>query len=190
MKNILKIGSIITIAILLFILILALGSYFSPKGGRIILNKEIHAPFLDEVTQKDELLLFFGYVGCTDVCSPFLNQMHNLLDHKELEEKRKKIDLVFINLLFDMPMEEAKAFAHIFDKNFIGINVDKAVLSKLQQDFKLYFSTSLFDKSVINHTDYLYALKRGSKKGSWIIKAFYFTKPLNEKALTEQLLGQ
>ncbi len=50
--------------------------------GKIIVNKNIDAPYLG-TAKKDLILVFFGYVGCVKVCSPILKQLSNFYDSAE-----------------------------------------------------------------------------------------------------------
>jgi len=72
---------LIIFSILLFILVIAipliqsvLFSQSTIENGRIEINETIEVPFL-KGNEKKSIILFFGYVGCTDVCIPLLNQL-------------------------------------------------------------------------------------------------------------------
>lgn len=148
---------------------------------KVALNEPIEAAFLEPYKHHTRLLLFFGYVGCEQVCSPFLDAMQRFYArHEDIATP-----LVFINLLEGASSDDAQHFVAFFDPRFIGMSLPSHVWQKLQKAFRLYVTTSLLDESVLNHTDYVYVIRRDTQ--GWVIEDFYFTKPLDEALLYQQL---
>jgi protein SCO1/2 len=157
--------------------------FSSSKKGVIRIEKNISAPFLD--VKRKFTLLFFGYVGCEDVCTPILQQLHNLHDSDGFTQFKKDVSFVFVNLTPEIDPAQADLFAKFFDTSFEGIYLSKKELFSIQRDFALYFSQDISDKMKINHTDYVYLLE--TTKQGLILHSIYATHPFMHKELLQEL---
>ena len=71
MKTKLQSASMLILVVVVSILIMIIPTFFTKGISRVSLNKEVNLPLiLDD--EKDIKLLFFGYSGCTDICTPRL----------------------------------------------------------------------------------------------------------------------
>lgn len=154
-------ASLLLLVILVSVLVMALPSFHTKELSRIILSQEIDLDLLLDADQDVELL-FFGYAGCTDVCTPRLSDLGRW--YASLPEKmRERVALKFLDLSVpeqkSLPMEFAKAF----HPDFQGIFLSEKELRRYTKAFSVYFSSSLTQQSEFNHTAHLYLLKRDSR---------------------------
>jgi protein SCO1/2 len=153
--------SLLLLVILVSVLIMTLPTFQTKELSRIVLSQQIDFDMLLD-TKQDVELLFFGYAGCVDVCTPRLSDLGRW--YASLPEKmRERVGLKFIDLSVpeqkDLPMDFAKAF----HPDFQGIFLSESELRRYTKAFSVYFSSSLTQKSEFNHTAHLYLLKRDSR---------------------------
>jgi len=160
---------------------------FSSKNeGSFYLNKEIQADFLH--SNKPNLLVYFGYVGCNNICTPFLHKLNLLYESAEFQALQKDTDVFFVNLTSNIEPSQADGFAKNFNKNFKGIYLSKKEVQNLDRNYKLFFSDDLIDKNKMNHTDYLYLIR--NHNDSKILKNIYFTHPLRTQKLIHDIIRE
>jgi len=169
----------------LFFVIPFLQSLFfsSTTKGSIQINKEIEENYIK--SDKKALLVFFGYVGCTDVCTPVLQSANDLYMSKEFKEYKKSVEFLFINLTPEVEEFQPDLFAKYFNKNFRGVYLSKKETLNIDRAFGIYFSRGLSDKSELNHTDNIYLID--NSKNRQVIKKMYSTHPLNKKQLISDI---
>lgn len=154
--------------------------------GVVYVNKKIDADFLK--TEKGNILLYFGYLGCIDVCTPFLQKLSLLYDSNDFKELKGETAIYFVNLTPEVEPELVHRFAQFFNKDFYGVYLSKKELFSLDRNFALFFADDLGDATQINHTDNLYLIKNdnGVKK----LKAIYSIHPLRDKKLIDDIISQ
>lgn len=158
---------------------------FSTKSeGVIYIDKEIQVNFIK--SDKKNILLYFGYVGCANVCTPFLDKLSNFYESKKFQTLKKDTDIFFINLRPNIEPSQADMFAKNFNKNFKGIYLSKKELFAIDRNFNLFFSDNLNESTEINHTDYLYLINNTSD--SKVLKSIYFTHPLRDGKLIDDMI--
>jgi len=181
----------ITLAVLFFIFLLiavpAIQSLFFAQQttGKIIVDKNIDAPYLAS-SDKDLILVFFGYVGCVKVCSPILKQLSDFYDSAEFSPIQPLVSFSFVNLMPQLESNQPDLFAKSFNPKFKGIYLSQKELMGIDRQFSLFFSNSLRDKGEIDHSDHLYLLQR-QKNGVLVLKNIYTTHTLNQKILIEDI---
>lgn len=153
--------SLVLLVILVSVLVMALPSFKTKELSRIVLAQEIDLDLILD-TDRDIELVFFGYAGCADVCTPRLidlGKWYALLP----EKMRKKVGVKFLDLSVpeqkDLPME----FAQAFHPDFQGVFLSEKELRRYTKAFSVYFSSSLTRQNEFNHTALLYLLKRDDK---------------------------
>ncbi|MBU0721723.1 SCO family protein [bacterium] len=158
---------------------------FSGKSGGVIeIDKEIRADFIK--SDKQILLIYFGYVGCADVCTPALQKISTLYNSDELKELKKDVDVLFINLTPDTESFGPALFAKFFHEDFKGVYLSNKEILSLDRTFGVFFSKDLNDKTELNHTDYLYLIE--NRFHSIILKKIYFTHPLSAQKLIRDIM--
>lgn len=149
-----------------------------------MIEKEVKADFIK--SDKKFVLLFFGYFGCRDVCTPILEEMSKLYESKEFEDVKESVDFVFVNLTPEVEAFQPDLFAKYFNNDFKGIYLSKSELFKIDRNFELYFSRSLNDDTELNHTDNIYLIQ--NSKENKVLKTIYSTHPLKRKKLIDDII--
>lgn len=184
-KNFILVGGIF----IFFLLIIPLTQSFvfttsTIKNSKIIINKEVDATFLKNI-DKENIVLFFGYVGCTDVCTPILEELGAIFSSNKANLKDSTA-VVFVNLTSEISHEQPQLFASFFNENFIGLHLDKKDLYAVDRKFNLFYSAGINDKDELSHSDFIYLLKKQSADKA-ILKNIYMTHPLNSKELIKDI---
>ncbi len=167
LKNIIGIIAIITAIVLLPFI----SSYFSQKEY-VEINREIRSTLFDSYDNKN-LLIFFGYVGCADICTPRLYELS--LIYEKLKDTKIDVQVLFINLTKLEDPEVANLFAKSFNKDFKGIYLQKPELESLKREFNVYSAPALGDPDEVDHTTFLYLLKKVDSK--YYLKKIYTKTP-------------
>lgn len=159
--------------------------FSSNTGGAIYINKEIDTPYIK--SEKKNILIYFGYVGCADICTPFLSQLSRLYESEEFKTLKEDTDVFFINLTPNITPDQPDLFAKFFNKNFKGIYLSKREVLNIDKNFGLFFSEDLQDATELNHTDYLYLVQ--TKSDTKLLKSIYFTHPLRSEKLIDDMIN-
>jgi len=152
----------ILLIILISVLVMIIPTFFTNGISRIELKQEIDLPLILN-DEKDIKLIFFGYAGCADICTPrldYLSKMYEKLD----EETKQRVGVEFIDISAPIDTTLPQKFAEAFHKDFKGIYLDKNTIRKYTKPFKVYFSNSFIDKTEYDHTTNLYIVKKDKNK--------------------------
>lgn len=153
--------SLLLLVILVSLLVMALPAFHTKELSRILLTQEINLDLLLDAEQDVELL-FFGYAGCVDVCTPRLSDLGKW--YASLSEKtRERVGFKFLDLSVPKQRELPMEFAKAFHPDFQGIFLSESELRRYTKAFSVYFSSSLTQHNEFNHTAHLYLLKRDSR---------------------------
>ena len=77
MKKKLYASLILLSIVLVSILIMIIPTFFTNGISRVVLHKEINLPLILN-DEKDIALVFFGYSGCSDICTPRLYSINEI----------------------------------------------------------------------------------------------------------------
>lgn len=154
------------------------------QNSKFVINKEIDSHILDSI-QKENVILFFGYVGCTDVCTPLLQELNTMYSLDTFSELHDSTDIVFVNLIPELKPDQAQLFASFFNDNFIGLHLSKQELYSIDRKFSLFYTPSLSDKNELSHSDSIYLLKKIN--GTFMLKNIYMTHPFNPNQLIQDI---
>lgn len=185
-KKLILIGSIFIFLLLVIPLIQSfVFSTSTIQNSKIVINKEIKASFLKNI-DKENIVLFFGYVGCSEVCMPILTELNTLFSSDETEKIKNSTVVVFVNLTSEISHEQPQIFASFFNENFIGLYLTKKDLYEVDRKFSLFYSAGINDKNELSHSDFIYLLQKQSADKA-ILKNIYMTHPLNSKELIKDI---
>lgn len=148
---------------------------FSNKGGsHIALKQDLNLErVLDD--QQDVELVFFGYAGCIDVCSPRLEALGEWYATLPLATQ-EDIGVRFIDLSVPKDKSLPDTFAKAFHERFKGVFLEDSLLRQYSKAFMVYFSKSLTKDDEIDHSTHLYLVKRNTK-GKKILRYIYTAYP-------------
>lgn len=183
-----KIILAVTLFISIFVVIpLIMIMLFSQQtyGGKMVINRDIDAPYLEN-TKKEINLVFFGYVGCTKVCSPILQQIGDFYTSKAFKPLKPYVGVSFVNLMPELSSEQPNLFARSFNPDFEGIYLNQKELMKIDRSLNLFFSKSLSEEGEIDHSDHLYLVER-EKSGIVVLKNIYSTHPINRLLIRKDI---
>lgn len=182
----------VVLAIIFFILLLVVVPlvqtlFFAQQtAGKIVVNQPVDAFYLQH-SKKDLTLVFFGYVGCTKVCTPILYKLNDLYNSTSFVPLKPFVGFSFVNLMPEIASDQPEAFAELFNHDFEGIHLSQKELMEIDRDFNLFFSKSLMDVGEINHSDHIYLIQR-QKSGKVVLKNIYTTHPLNNDMIIEDII--
>lgn len=170
----------------LFVLVFA-GLFFLPsffKGqGFVSIDRPLQSRVFDRF-EKENLLVFFGYVGCTDICAPRLEELAAM--YASLSRARQeKVDVVFVNITQLADPEHPALFSRSFCPSFKGVYLEQKALHRLMAEFKARYAPSLLEKEAYDHTAFLYLLHK-EKKG-YSIKGIFTNIPFNKDVIVARL---
>jgi protein SCO1 len=108
---------------------------------------------------RDVEIVFFGYSGCKDICSPRLESLGRFYNGADAELK-KHFGLVFVDISSPEDKELPQRFAKYFHKDFRGVYLDKVVLREYTKAFDVFYAEQLMDSLEYDHTANLYIVKK------------------------------
>ena len=156
--------------ILLVIIALGVFTYLMFYTADYKPNKLVELPFVLE-SNKSKCVIFFGYVGCPEVCPVSLAKIAET--SRKLNDN--KLQVVFISLN-NKSQAETEKFAKIFDSSFVGFKLSKDEQRELIERFNVFWSP---ERKIIKreaaHSPYIYFLKK--EKEAWILKNVYTQYP-------------
>ena len=167
---------LIAIALCLPILIAFPQFYSNDSSGRI--NKEIQLNF--EFLNKEKsptVMLFFGYVGCGDICSPALTEVGRIYNRVD----KDKTNVYFLNVLDTTRKDTPQSYAKGFHKDFKGVYLDSEGINNVAAELNL--SIIKVNDQEVSHTGHLFVLRKDYVNKGYTLKYIYTTRPFNEKAI-------
>lgn len=189
MRQKLHATSILLLVVLVSVAIMTVPTFFTKAISRVSLNKEIELPLVLN-DKKDVKLIFFGYSGCTDICTPRLESIAEFFKTLD-DDTKKRFGVEFIDISIPYDKELPNRFAHFFNDNFKGIYLNKEILRDYTKEFNVFFSPSLSDESEYDHTTNIYLIKRSENKKE--IRYIYNSYPYDFKQIRldiEELINE
>jgi len=168
----------IFLVLLLSVLISIAPTFFTKGVSRVSLHQAIELPLILNTDKKIELI-FFGYSGCTDICTP---RLHTIAKWYDSFKYKDKVQVKFLDISQPYDSFLPNLFARSFHKDFRGVYLTETNLRQYTKAFNVYFSKSLVNKYEFDHTANLYLLKRSKnlKELRYIYTAYpYDLKQIN-----------
>ena len=158
-----------TSAVLLILLVVSISlgimilpTLFTKSISRVTLNQELNLPLILN-DKKDIEIIFFGYSGCADICTPRLHALAHFYDTLS-KSSRQRVGITFLDISLPTSKTLPSQFAKSFHHDFKGIYLKNTVLRDYTKAFRVYFSKSLMDKTEYDHTTNLYIVKKDKTK--------------------------
>lgn len=167
-----------------FVLIASLAFPFlsdPDHAGRSEDRRIVDFPFLR--TEHSELvLIYFGYVGCTHVCTPALNDLSGI--YREIRSKQfKRIPSVwFVNMTPEMDPVSVQSWAEHFNPQFKSYAPAEAELSAMVQTLNLVYTKLGVEAE---HMPYLYLLRKQGK--TYELVYIYTSSPYNRSLILKDI---
>ena len=186
-----KISGLLLLLFVLFtsVMVMILPTFFTKGISRTTMNQEFDLPLLMN-DEKDVKLLFFGYSGCSDICSPRLEAINKFYTMLTKEEK-KRVGVEFVDISSPSDKSLPHRFASFFNPDFKGIYLNQKVLREYTKAFQVFFSKSLLNETEYDHSANLYLVKKNKAHKS--IRYVYSAYPYDLQQLkldTEELLNE
>ncbi len=165
-------ASILLLVIAVSIFIMIIPTFFTKGISRVALKKEVNLPLVLN-DDKDIKLIFFGYSGCRDICTPRLGSIGTF--YKTLDKEiQKRVGVEFLDISVPYDKTLPSRFAQFFNSDFKGIYLSQTILRDYTKIFDVFFSPSLLDETEYDHTANLYLMKRtsGKKELRYIYSAY------------------
>lgn len=161
---------------------LAFPALSDPKhAGRSEDRRSVDFPFLKG--EKSELILvYFGYVGCTRVCTPALNDLAEI--YRDIRSKGyKHIPSVwFVNMTPEMDKESVQSWALHFDKGFKSYAPAQRELNSMVHTLNLVYTKIGVEAE---HMPYVYLLRKKGVKYELVY--IYTSLPYNRSLILEDI---
>jgi len=108
------------------------------------------------------IIIYFGYLNCPDVCPTTLSTINNALDKLSIQEKNS-IQVIFVSIDPDRDKpKEIDSYVKYFISSAIGLTGTKENLDKLRGIYGVYYvkekSSSVMEYTM-SHTSNLYFFK-------------------------------
>lgn len=120
-------------------------------------NERVLADFKGKV-----LMIYFGYTQCPDVCPTSLAQM--ALAIEALGDKADDVQVILISVDPDRDTPAImKAYAHLFNPDFIGLTGSSEQLRKTARSFKAFYAKEpgpTPEQYTMNHSSTFYLMDR------------------------------
>lgn len=174
------IASFLLLGVVTFLFLFPLFAHFlGESGGVIRTEKEGIEPWFLKDEKSKTALLYFGYVGCTSICIPTLNEISPL--YRKIKEDKHDSAFYFVNLNPTQPFEWVEPFAASFHPDFHGVYATVPQTDQLERDFNLAVS----EGDEMAHSSNLYLMVR--EKNHYVLKRIYTSHPYPEKAILEDI---
>lgn len=185
MKTKLQSASMILLVLIVSILIMIMPTFFTKGISRVELNREVNLPLILN-DDKEVKILFFGYSGCTDICTPRLYSIDKFYNRLDADIK-KKVGVEFLDISIPRDKELPARFAEFFNPDFKGIYLSRKTLRDYTKVFDVFFSPSLIDETEYVHTSNIYLVKKDKNKKE--LRYIYNSYPYDFKQISLDIRG-
>jgi protein SCO1/2 len=153
----------------------------SEHAGRSEDRRGVDFPFLKGET-ADVVLVYFGYVGCTRVCTPALNDLAEIYRETKQQEFKNIPSVWFINMTPQMDPLSVQSWAEHFDKGFKSYAPNEVELQKMVHTLNLVYTRLGVEAE---HMPYAYLLQ---KKGTgYELLYIYTSSPYNRDLILNDI---
>lgn len=181
MNKIRNIFTVVSIIIILFYIVFS-GNFIS-STATIIMDKKIESKIFDKFDNRF-YFVFFGYVGCDDVCTPRLQEIVPI--HNELIKNGKDLKTVFVNLIYLKDSSLPQLFAKTFSEDFEGIYLEGNELNRIMSEFGVFNVPSLSVKGDYDHTSFLFLVTK--EKNIVKLKRIYTNTPFDREKIVKDIM--
>lgn len=184
MKAGMKTFSGITLIFLAFGLIVSLAFPAlsdSAHAGRSEDRRSVDFPFL-KGERSDVVVVYFGYVGCSRVCTPALNDLADIYREAGVREFKPTLSVWFVNMTPQMDPLSVQSWAEHFDKGFKSYAPNEAELQKMVHTLNLVYTRLGVEAE---HMPYAYLLQKKGK--GYELVYIYTSSPYNRDLILQDI---
>jgi protein SCO1/2 len=151
------------------------------NAGRSEDRRSVDFPFLKG--EKSELILvYFGYVGCTRVCTPALNDLSGIYDEIEVKGFKRIPSIWFVNMTPEMDPLSVQSWASHFDKRFKSYAPTQSELTEMVHTLNLVYTKMGVEAE---HMPYAYLIRKKGERYELVY--IYTTLPYNRSLILEDI---
>ena len=161
---------------------LAFPALTDPKNaGRSEDRRIVDFPFLKEES-AELVLVYFGYVGCTRVCTPALNELADIYREMETKEFKRIPSVWFVNMTPEMDPLSVQSWAEHFDKRFKSYAPSQNELNEMVQTLNLVYTNMGVEAE---HMPYAYLIRKQAQ--GYELVYIYTSSPYNRSLILEDI---
>ncbi len=166
------------IAVMLSLLLVFpfLGTFFSKNSKGTAFGENTISPFFLEKEHSHIVFVYFGYVGCTKICTPSLEEISK--EYPAFKKIEPNVKVYFVNLNPDQPQDAPDMFAKAFHREFEGVYARQQQIEALAQAYNLAITGK---DSEMGHTSSLFMFVK--KPSGYVLKNIYSTHPYPTKQI-------
>ncbi|MHB8099835.1 MAG: SCO family protein [Sulfuricurvum sp.] len=150
-------------------------------AGRSEKHIAVNFPFLKNETSKTALV-YFGYVGCSDVCMPALYDLSQIKGLSKKQGFSSEPSIWFVNMTPSMDAQSVQSWAEHFNKEFKSYAPNQKELSAMVETLNMIY-TQLGTKA--EHRPYVYLLQKTSK--GYELVYIYTSVPYNRSLILQDI---
>lgn len=151
------------------------------NAGRSKREMRVDFPFLKG--EKSELVLvYFGYVGCTRVCTPALNDLAEIYRKTQKMNIKHIPSMWFVNMTPEMDKASVQSWAEHFDKGFKSYAPNEAELQEMVHDLGLIYTQMGVEAE---HMPYAYLIQK--KSSGYELVYIYTSSPYNRNLILKDI---
>lgn len=161
---------------------LAFPAFSDPAhAGRSEKRLEVDFSFLEKETSKG-VLLYFGYVGCTGVCMPAMQDVSQIYGVSKTHNPAAELSVWFVNMTPQMDAPSVQSWAEHFNREFKSYAPGETELANMVQRLNVVY-TPLGAKA--EHRPYLYLLQKTSR--GYELAYIYTSSPYNRSLILKDI---
>lgn len=150
-------------------------------AGRSEDRRSVDFPFL-KGEKSDFVLVYFGYVGCTRVCTPALNDLADIYRELQRREFKHTPSVWFVSMIPEMDSASVQSWAEHFDKGFKSYAPTEQELSHMVHTLNLVYTKMGVEAE---HMPYAYLIRK--KGNGYELVYIYTSSPYNRALIFEDI---
>lgn len=161
---------------------LAFPALSDPKhAGRSEDIRIVDFPFLKGETSK-LVLVYFGYVGCTRVCTPAMNDLSGIDDEIHKRGFKHVPSVWFVNMTPEMDPSSVQSWAEHFNQRFKSYAPTDKELQEMVHTLNLVYTKMGVEAE---HMPYLYLIQKKGERYELVY--IYTSSPYNRSLILEDI---
>lgn len=153
----------------------------SRSAGRTESHLKVDFPFL-KTEQSKLVLVYFGYVGCTRVCEPVLNDLAQISNLSKNQKFKNEPAIWFVNLTPKIDTSSVKSWSEHFSPQFKAYAPNADEIQKMVQTLNLVYNNL---DSEAEHMPYLYLMQKTAT--GYEVVYIYTSSPYNRNLILKDI---
>jgi protein SCO1 len=108
---------------------------------------------------KKYTLVYIGYTGCINICTPRLFEVSNLQRALDIKKYGSNLEFMFLDIR-TLGDGTTKDFLKAFDAKIDVLSLDDKAKQEIIRELNFYFARSLSDSNEFEHTSYMYLIEK------------------------------